>query len=968
MKEHDDLFGQADTIARQSSLGTGTSTSQAALPTYSIDQIADYLREGYWESGGSTARQWGVDTVTFNVGALTAAGATLARAAMEIWDSIIAIDFVETTGSAMLTFDDNRSGAYASSTYSLTSPTATITSAHVNIHTSWVATYGTEIDSYSLQTYIHESGHALGLGHPGPYDGGATYGVDNIYANDTWQYTIMSYFDQPNYGGASYRFVIGPQLADIKAATDMYGAETDTRTGNTTYGFNSNAGDYFDFALFDEAPAYTIFDSAGSDTLDVSGYGDNQLISLIEGTFSNIGGLIGNIAIAFGVVIENAIGGSGDDTILGNAAANLLKGGDGDDRLAAGIGDRLDGGGDFDTVTLDGLSSFALADLGVSARLEAVDLGGGGAQTLIIDPTDGAKFTGGMIWVDGDAGDTVQLLGGGWTETGATTRDGRDYTQYADGGTTVAAESGVAVTGAAAPGSRFSIAAQSADQDEGRDGSRTSFTFLVTRAGGTDTVQRADWSATGNGAHPADAGDFYGGVLPSGSLRFAEGETAKTVTVRVQGDAVMEDDEGFSVTLSNATNGATIGTDSASGIIRNDDFADPAVLSIAAETASITEGDSGSTLVYFTVSRAGDTPLAQNVYWNTAGSGAVPADAADFNGGMLPSGVVRFAAGETVKTIAVRVLGDTMVEGNERFTVSLRDPTNGASLGTDSAATTILNDDAEAPAALFSIAAQSADRDEGRDGATTSFTFRVTRAGDTDIAQRVDWSAVGSGAAPADAADFYRGLLPEGSLRFAEGETAKTITIRVQGDAVTEGDETFTVTLDNPTNGAGLDVTTATGMIRDDDLGPVSTISIAADQTSIYEGDSSTTRATFTVSRTGDTSGSQYAYWDTAGSGSYPADGADFQGGTLPTGIVRFAAGETVKTISVRILGDTLVESNERFTLDLHDPSTGVALGTNRAAVIIRNDDDGISQAALAWDDTASPNGSDVHYSDHFLI
>jgi serralysin len=117
-----------------------------------------------------------------------------------------------------MTFDDAASGAYTSGSWS----GAGITSASINISQDWLATYGTGIDSYSFETYLHEIGHALGLGHAGPYNGSATYGVDNIYKNDSWAYTVMSYFDQGESGYGSTRFVLTPQMADIVAVQSLY--------------------------------------------------------------------------------------------------------------------------------------------------------------------------------------------------------------------------------------------------------------------------------------------------------------------------------------------------------------------------------------------------------------------------------------------------------------------------------------------------------------------------------------------------------------------------------------------------------------------------------------------------------------------------------------------------------------------------------------------------------------------------
>src|SRR5206468_10391307 len=136
-----------------------------------------------------------------------------------------------------------------------------------------VGTYDGKIgsNSYAYLTYIHEIGHALAMGHQCAYNGSASYSTNAIYANDTWQYSIMSYFAENNYSGSSYRYVITPQMADIYAVSAIYGAAA-TRTGDTVYGFHNTAGSIFNFSAYSEAPALTIYDSGGNDTLDCSGY------------------------------------------------------------------------------------------------------------------------------------------------------------------------------------------------------------------------------------------------------------------------------------------------------------------------------------------------------------------------------------------------------------------------------------------------------------------------------------------------------------------------------------------------------------------------------------------------------------------------------------------------------------------------------------------------------------------------
>ncbi|MBW8816045.1 MAG: M10 family metallopeptidase C-terminal domain-containing protein [Caulobacterales bacterium] len=205
--------------------------------------------------------------------------------------------------------------------------------------------------NYGAQVLVHETGHAIGLAHPGDYNASATgvitYANDAEYYEDSRQYTVMSYFSETNTG-ASYggQYAATPQLDDIRAAQYEYGANMTTRTDDTVYGFNSTAGrDWFSATSGATKLIFAVWDAGGNDTFDFSGYSQNQVIDLKAGDFSNVGGLVGNVAIAQGVSIENAIGGFGSDTITGNGADNRLSGAAGADNIYGGAGnDTVDGG------------------------------------------------------------------------------------------------------------------------------------------------------------------------------------------------------------------------------------------------------------------------------------------------------------------------------------------------------------------------------------------------------------------------------------------------------------------------------------------------------------------------------------------------------------------------------------------------------------------------------------------------
>jgi serralysin len=403
--------------------------SEFTVPVYSLDQIADFLTTDFWNSGGHRWDTSGDNVITYNVTALTAEGQTLARAAFQAWANVANLVFQEVESGGDIPFDDNQSGAFAGGTWS----GGLITSMRVNVSTSWLASYGTTIDSYSFQTYVHEIGHALGLGHGGPYNGSASYGLDNLYVNDVWSYTIMSYFDQAEADFGSYRFVMGPSLGAILAVQNLYGANTTFNSGDSVYGRNATAGSLYDFAHFATVPAFTIYDTGGTDTLDASGYGVNQTFNLNAEAFSSIGGINNNITIARAVVIEVAIGGDGADSMLGNASNNLLMGnadadtldgGAGNDSLDGGAGDdRLIGGDGTDIIDyrlVSGAISFNLAAGTISGRDMGMDTlfgiegaaGGQGADDFFGDAGNNLFFgNAGADTLNGGAG-SDSLFGG----------------------------------------------------------------------------------------------------------------------------------------------------------------------------------------------------------------------------------------------------------------------------------------------------------------------------------------------------------------------------------------------------------------------------------------------------------------------------------------------------------------------------------------------------------------------------
>lgn len=289
---------------------------------YSGNNITLYYK--FWDSMPTYYN--GGDTERSGFKAFSVAQEAAARDALTMIESFTNITFVETNNDSTAqlgfaqTYLDPDTGAWAYY------PSLHPKGGDVWTNRTYVSENNLIQGGYDFFTIMHEIGHALGLQHT--FDGGLS-GEQN-----TEKYSVMAY-DWSTWGNthaASY------QLYDIYALQQLYGQNNNYNSGNTTYNLISGR-------------AYTIWDGGGTDTLSAAGINSNVVIRLEAGMFSSVG-LTDNIAVAYGTVIENAIGGNGNDIIYGNDANNILNGGSGNDSFFGSIGnDTIDGGTGTNQVT-----------------------------------------------------------------------------------------------------------------------------------------------------------------------------------------------------------------------------------------------------------------------------------------------------------------------------------------------------------------------------------------------------------------------------------------------------------------------------------------------------------------------------------------------------------------------------------------------------------------------------------------
>ncbi len=343
------------------------------------------------------------------------------------------------------------------------------------------------------------------------------------------------------------------------------------------------------------------------------------------------------------------------------------------------------------------------------------------------------------------------------------------------------------------------------------------------------------------------------------------------------------------------------------------------VPTLSVNNVTVTEGNAGTVAATFTVTLKPAAAQTVTVKYQTANGTTNPATSVtDYT--PLPLSPLSFSPGQTSKTVSVTVKGDALDELNETFKLLLSAPSN--ALITDGEGIGTITDDDTPP----TISVNSPGVTEGNAAVPANFTVSLSKP--SGLVVKVKYAtANGTATAPAD---YTAKALT--TLTFAPGEISKTVPVSIVGDTRDEPAETFKLQLSSPSNaiiGAGVGTCT----INDNDPPP----SITIDNKTVTEPDTGAVSAVFTVKLSAASGQTVTVKYATANGTTNPATaGTDYTAIALTT--LTFTPGQISKTVIVQVKGDTAVEPNETFFVNL-SAATNATIGVAKGIGTITNDD-----------------------------
>ncbi len=418
----------------------------------------------------------------------------------------------------------------------------------------------------------------------------------------------------------------------------------------------------------------------------------------------------------------------------------------------------------------------------------------------------------------------------------------------------------------------------------------------------------------------AIAGTDY--VSEVGAVTFQPGQVTQTVDIPIIGSTIPEGTRTFALDLDTTTVGSIA---RAQGIGTILDINPPAGISIG--NANVTQSGSSQTTATFAVTLATPSALPVTVQYATAnGSAQLGID-------YLPtSGTLTFPAGTTTENINVTVLGSTVPEPLESFTVNLSNPVN-STIMVGQGTGLILN---TVTAPSISITSTVSVTEPQKN--PTNAIFNVTLSGPSELPITVNYNTADI---TAQAGADYTAV--SGTLTFAPGQTVQTISVPVLPGTTLGPDKTFAVNLSGATN-ASINNASGTATIHNSNA-----ISLLSTNDAIVSDGTAGATATFTVTLAQPSLLPVTVQYATA-DGTAIA-GTDYQ---AASGLLTFAPGQTSQTINVTVLGDTLNQPTKKFTVALSNPQNAT-LGRATGNGIINNT---IAQPAVSVNNVSAVNGT----------
>lgn len=485
------------------------------------------------------------------------------------------------------------------------------------------------------------------------------------------------------------------------------------------------------------------------------------------------------------------------------------------------------------------------------------------------------------------------------------------------------------LTVSSAPSVSIAVAPAAVSED-----GATNLVYTVTRSANLTSATVVNITTAGT----ATAGTDYSGN--SATVTIPAGSTTATITIDPTVDGSVEPDE--TVTLSvGAGAGYTVGAPAnATATILNDDV--PSA-SISVSSAAVAE-DGAPNLVYtVTLSQAAFNPIQVNfALGGTATAGT------DFAAVTTP---LLINTGQTTGTITINPTADATIEADETVAITLNAGTGYTVGAPNSATATILNDD------LPNLSINDVTANEGNAG-TSTFTFTVSLSAPAGPGGVTFDIATANGSATGGTDFTATGLTGQ---TIPAGSSTYTFTVLANGDALNEASETFFVNVTNVVNAVVVDGQ-GVGTITNDDPLP----SLSINDVTVTEGNAGTTNAVFTVTLSA-------ASGQTVSVGYASADGTATQPGdyAATSGTLIFTPGQTTRTVTVPVSGETVPEANETFFVNLSG-AANATIADNQGVGTVTNDDVPVTinpaslpggSVAAAYSQTLTASGGTSPYS-----